>query len=139
MPLFAKTPMTLPAQDFRMSWLLQTIPSVKRLPVIRQFRLHGSFFFLRLLTAPVQNIVVRLRLGRSSHSLFCSDCVSPSSATGGGEASSPRGTAAAVEAKNTPPACFLNASTVLQEITSSLLIRRLQQCSRFALLFSDEL
>ena len=72
---------------------------------------------MRLLTAPVQNIVVRLRLGRSSHSLFCPDCVSPSSATGGGEASSPRGTAAAVEAENAPPERFLNASTVLQEIT----------------------
>ena len=33
----------------------------------------------------------------------------------------PRGTAAAVAAKNSPPDCFLNAATVLQEITCCLL------------------
>ena len=32
-------------------------------------------------------------------------------------AAGPRGTAAAVAAKNSPPDCFLNAATVLEEIT----------------------
>jgi len=32
---------------------------------------------------------------------------------------SPRGIAAAVDAKNMPPACFLNAPTVLQEIINT--------------------